>query len=66
MNLLDLGLMPIKRLRRASAKPCFVCQRRIKPAEDRLRIRDDIVVHRACATYRMRNHRGYDSLGFPR
>jgi hypothetical protein len=38
----------------------------ILPSEERLRLRGDTVVHRRCATYRIRNHgRSGSRLGFP-
>jgi hypothetical protein len=51
----------------ASAGPCFICRKPIQRYEDRLRLRGDTLVHRQCATYRMRNRHPSDSrLGFPR
>jgi hypothetical protein len=68
MNLVELGLAPIKRLiRSVPGESCFICRRAITSSEERLRLRDDVVVHRRCATYRMRNRSGFDSrVGFPR
>ena len=65
MNLLDLA--PIRRLMRpTSAGQCFICRKPIQRYEDRLRLRGDTLVHRHCATYRMRNRDRSDSrLGFP-
>jgi hypothetical protein len=66
MNLLDVGLAPVRRLMgRGSAPTCFVCQSRVLPSEERLRLRADTVVHRRCATYRVRTRRPGSRLGFP-
>jgi hypothetical protein len=67
MNLLDAGLAPVRRLiHRGSAPTCFVCRSRILPSEERLRLRGDTVVHRRCATYRVRTRRSPGSrVGFP-
>ena len=67
MNLLDLGLAPVRRLMGGGAvTTCFVCHEPILPSEERLRLRGDTVVHRRCATYRVRNGRSGSRLGFPR
>jgi hypothetical protein len=67
MNLLDAGLAPVRRLMsRGPLATCFVCQRPILPSEERMRLRGDTVVHRRCATYRIRNRSSSGSrLGFP-
>jgi hypothetical protein len=67
MNPLRTGIAPVRRLLRPGPTPtCFVCKSRILPSEERLRIRGDTIVHRRCATYSMRTHRGHGSrLGFP-
>lgn len=67
MSLLDRSLSPIRRLMRpGSSRPCFVCRQPIHPSEERVRLRDEVVVHRRCATYRMRNRQSPPSrLGFP-
>jgi hypothetical protein len=67
MNLTQAGLASVRRLlRRGSHPTCFVCKSRIRPSEERMRLRGETVVHRRCATYRMRTHRGAASrLGFP-
>jgi hypothetical protein len=67
MNLVDVGLAPVRRLMgRASAGTCFVCHKPILPSEERLRLRGETVVHRRCATYRTRTRRPPGSrLGFP-
>lgn len=67
MNLLYLGLAPIRRLMQPpDHPPCFVCHRPIKRSEDRLRLHHDTVVHRRCATYRMRTgHVAGSRRGFP-
>jgi hypothetical protein len=67
MNLLDAGLARVRQLMHGGSAPtCFVCRAPIAPSEERLRMRRDTVVHRRCATYRMRTHRTADSrLGFP-
>jgi hypothetical protein len=68
MNPLTAGLAPVRRLlHRGSAPTCFVCGRRIDAPEERLRLRGDTVVHRQCATYRVRTRNSAGSrLGFPR
>jgi hypothetical protein len=67
MNLLDAGLAPVRRLMaRGPLSTCFVCQRPILPPEQRIRLRGETVVHRRCATYRIRNRRPSGRLGFPR
>jgi hypothetical protein len=60
-------LAPIRRLmHRGSAPTCFVCRNRILASEERMRLRADTVVHRSCATYRVRTGRsGGSRLGFP-
>jgi hypothetical protein len=67
MNLIDVGLSPVRRLiRRAGSGTCFVCHERILPSEERIRLRGETLVHRRCATYRVRSRRSPDSrLGFP-
>ncbi len=67
MNLIRAGLAPVRHLlHRGSAPTCFVCRERIMPSEERLRMRGETVVHRRCATYRVRTRRSPDSrLGFP-
>jgi hypothetical protein len=67
MNLLTAGLAPVRRLlHRGSAPTCFVCRGRIEPSDERLRLRGDTVVHRDCATYRVRTRRSAGSrVGFP-
>jgi hypothetical protein len=67
MNLLDVGLAPVRRLMgRAPTGTCFVCRRPILPSEERMRLRGDTVVHRRCATYRVRTHGSSGSrIGFP-
>jgi hypothetical protein len=67
LNLVDMGLAPIRRLLRGgSAGTCFVCRRPITPSDERLRLRGETIVHRSCATYRLRSHRTAGSrLGFP-
>jgi hypothetical protein len=67
MNLVDVGLSPVRRLMgRAPSHTCFVCHERILPSEERLRLRGETVVHRRCATYRTRTRRPPGSrLGFP-
>jgi hypothetical protein len=67
MNLLDAGLAPVRRLMgRTPTGTCFVCHRPILPSEERMRLRGDTVVHRRCATYRMRARRSSGSrIGFP-
>jgi hypothetical protein len=43
-----------------------VCRSRILPSEERMRLRGDTVVHRRCATYRLRTRQSSGSrLGFP-
>jgi hypothetical protein len=66
MNLVQLGLAPVRRLMGSgAATTCFVCRRPILPSEERLRLRGDTMVHRRCATYRIRNHSSSGSrLGF--
>jgi hypothetical protein len=68
MNLIDAGLAPVRRLiRRAGTDTCFVCHGPILPSEERLRLRGETIVHRRCATYRVRTRRSPGSrLGFPR
>ena len=67
MNLIDVGLSPVRRLiRRAGSEPCFVCHEPILPSDERIRLRGETLVHRRCATYRLRSRRSPDSrLGFP-
>jgi hypothetical protein len=67
MNLLDAGLTPVRRLMgRGPISTCFVCHGPILPSEERMRLRGDTVVHRRCATYRIRNRAPSRSrLGFP-
>jgi hypothetical protein len=66
MNLFDMGLGPIRRMMRpASQGSCFICRGRIDAGEERLRLRGDTVVHRRCATYRLRNRPMDSRLGFP-
>jgi len=67
MNLLDTGLAPVRRLmRRGPLSTCFVCRNPIPPSEERMRPRGDTVVHRRCATYRLRSRGPSGSrLGFP-
>jgi hypothetical protein len=36
---------------------CLVCQRPVTERDARIRVRGEAVVHRACATYRMRQPR---------
>jgi hypothetical protein len=66
MNLVQLGLEPVRRLMgRGATTTCFVCRTPILPSEERLRLRGDTLVHRRCATYRMRNrHSSGSRLGF--
>jgi hypothetical protein len=66
MNLVQLGLEPVRRLMgRGFTSTCFVCRKPILPSEERLRLRGDTVVHRRCATYRIRTGRSSGSrLGF--
>jgi hypothetical protein len=60
VNLLDLSLAQIRRLVHPPASQrCFVCHKPIQPSEERLRLHHDTVVHRRCATYRMRNGHGF-------
>ena len=67
MNLLDAGLAAVRRLmKRGPLTTCFVCQGAILPSEERMRLHGDTVVHRRCATYRIRNRRPSGRLGFPR
>lgn len=68
MNLIDIGLAPIRRLMHPAGRElCFVCHKPVRPSEDRIRLRDTTVVHRGCATYRMRNgHAAGSRRGFPR
>jgi hypothetical protein len=67
MNLLNVGLAPVRRLMGGGAvTTCFVCQRPILPSEERLRLHGETVVHRRCATYRIRTRRSGSRLGFPR
>jgi hypothetical protein len=67
MNLLDVGLAPVRRLmRRHTVGTCFVCRGPILPSDERLRLRADTLVHRRCATYRTRTRRPARSrVGFP-
>jgi hypothetical protein len=67
MNLVDVGLAPVRRLMgRAGAETCFVCHEPILPSEERIRLRGETLVHRRCATYRVRARRSPGSrLGFP-
>ena len=67
MNLLDAGLAPVLRLmRRGPLSTCFVCHKPILPSEEGMRLRGDTIVHRRCATYRIRNRGSSGSrLGFP-
>jgi hypothetical protein len=67
MNPVHAGLERVRGLlRQDSAPTCFVCRRPILPPEERLRLRGETVVHRRCATYRLRTRRSADSrLGFP-
>ena len=66
MNLVQLGLGPVRRLMGGgAATTCFVCHRPVLPSEERLRLRGDTVVHRRCATYRIRNRSSSGSrIGF--
>ena len=68
MNLLDASLAPVRRLmRRGPVSTCFVCRKPILPSDERMRLRGDTIVHRRCATYRIRNRTTEASrLGFPR
>jgi hypothetical protein len=67
MNPLTVGLAPVRRLlHRRSAPTCFVCRGRIQASDERLRLRGDTVVHRQCATYRVRTRGSTGSrVGFP-
>jgi hypothetical protein len=67
MNLIDLSLAPVRRLmHRSTGTPCFVCRKPILSTEPRMRLRGDTVVHRSCATYRVRGQGASGSrLGFP-
>jgi hypothetical protein len=67
MTLLDAGLARVRQLMHGGSAPtCFVCRAPIAPSEERLRLRRETVVHRRCATYRMRTRRAPQSgLGFP-
>jgi hypothetical protein len=67
MNLLDVGIAPVRRLlRQGTAGTCFVCRGTILPSDERLRLRGDTLVHRRCATYRIRTRRSTGSrIGFP-
>jgi hypothetical protein len=67
MNLVDAGLTRVRQLMHGDSAPtCFVCRAPIAPSEARLRLRRDTVVHRRCASYRMRTRRDSNSrLGFP-
>jgi hypothetical protein len=53
---------------RSGGRPsCLVCGRAVAPRDERMRLRGDVVVHRACATYEMRRRRvGSGRLGYPR
>jgi hypothetical protein len=56
MNLLDASLAPVRRLMgRGPVSTCFACGAPILPSEERMRLRGETVVHRRCATYRIRN-----------
>ena len=67
MNLLDVGLAPVRRLmRRRTVGTCFVCRGPILPSDERLRLRGETLVHRRCATYRLRTRRSDRTRpGFP-
>jgi hypothetical protein len=67
MNIIQRSTAPVRRLlSRTSGDTCFVCRRSILPSDQRMRLRGDTVVHRSCATYRVRNgHAGQSRLGFP-
>jgi len=67
MNLLDASLAPVRRLMgRGHFSKCFVCGEPILPSDERMRLRGDTVVHRRCATYRVRNRGASTSrVGFP-
>jgi hypothetical protein len=67
MNLIDVGLAPVRRLmRQRTLGTCFVCRGAILPSDARLRLRGETLVHRRCATYRSRNGRSAGSrIGFP-
>ena len=67
MNLLDASLAPVRRLMgRGPHSRCFVCRKPILASEERMRLRGDTVVHRRCATYRIRNRGSSGSrIGFP-
>jgi len=64
---MDVGLAPLRRLiRRTGSGTCFVCHKPILPSEERLRLRGETLVHRRCATYRLRSQRSSGwRLGFP-
>lgn len=68
MTYVSAGLERVRRLLHGgSTQTCFVCRRPIVPSDERLKLRGDTVVHRRCATYRLRNRRSSDSrLGYPR
>ena len=66
VNPLNASLASVRRvMNRAVAPTCFVCRRRILDQDERLRLRHDTLVHRSCATYRMRNRRPASRLGYP-
>ena len=67
MNLIDLSLTPVRRLMHGSTgETCFVCRKPILSTEARMRLRHDTVVHRSCATYRVRKNGTPGSrLGYP-
>jgi hypothetical protein len=67
VNLLDVGLAPVRRLmRRRTVATWFVCRAPILPSHERLRLRGETLVHRRCATYRIRGRRSAGSrIGFP-
>jgi hypothetical protein len=67
MTLLDAGVARVRQLMHGGSAPtCFVCRAPIAPSEERLRLRGDTVVHRRCATYKIRTRRPAKSrLGFP-
>ena len=51
---------------RGARQLCLVCGRAVGPADERMRLRGNIVVHRRCATYHMRRRRtGPGRLGYP-
>jgi hypothetical protein len=67
MNLIERTTAPVRRLLgRTGADTCFVCRKPILASEQRMRLRGDTVIHRSCATYRVRNgHSSHSRLGFP-